>query len=203
MSGRTSDARGGVSPEDRALAAVPLVRAIVDDLAPQLPEVAVDDLLSAGLVALMDAASRFEPEVDGDFAAYAGALVRSALLLDLRSSELEAGPTALGTLPEPVSAEGWLRSLESAIVDLWTRRMPGEDLDDEEAGLAASRLVRRRAEALMMLRDALRATTEEPDGDDDLIAARQASYAAIAERHAMLRAQVLGRGDQDDELRQA
>lgn len=192
MGGRATGGPGEVSPEDRALAAVPLVDAIVDQLAPQLPGVARDDLLSAGLVALLDAANRFEPTADGDFDAYAAALVRSALLLDLRSAPPEAGATPVGALPEPRSAAAWLQTLHATIDDLWTRRMPVEEADDaDDDGLAAAQLVRLRAESLMVLRNALAANAEEPDWDDDLIAARQATYAAIADRHALLRAHAL------------
>lgn len=168
---------GAVSAEDMALAALPLVHRVVAEVAPRLPAAATDDLLSVGLVAVLDAATRFESAVDGEFEVYAAALVRSALLLDVRPSEPGAGSTPL--VPDP--AVEALRERH--------RRVLAESTDDPEH--AAAQVVSLRAEALMMLRDALGDTAATPATDLGRQAARRASYGAVASRQALLLASSL------------
>ena len=65
---------------------MPLVRKIALGLSRKAPSsVSVDDLVSAGLYGLVDAASRFDPERADQFQSYAEARVRGAMIDELRS----------------------------------------------------------------------------------------------------------------------
>ena len=75
--------------EELAKEYMPLVRRIAHGLSRKAPPtVTVDDLVSAGLYGLVDAASRFDPERSEQFQSYAEARVRGAMIDELRS----AGP---------------------------------------------------------------------------------------------------------------
>jgi RNA polymerase sigma factor for flagellar operon FliA len=65
---------------------MPLVRRIAVGLSRKAPaSVTVDDLVSAGLYGLVDAASRFDPARADQFQSYAEARVRGAMIDELRS----------------------------------------------------------------------------------------------------------------------
>src|SRR6478736_10414039 len=106
--GPRSNAR--LSAQELALQCVPMVHSIVDGVAARVPKsVPRDELHSAGLVALTEAARAFDPERDGAFEVYATALIRSALLdVVIASQDREAEsrhpvePVVLAVVPADV-----------------------------------------------------------------------------------------------------
>jgi len=71
-----------------ALRYVPFVRRIAVRLARGLPShIALEDLVSAGMIGLIDALDRFDPEKGQRFETYAEFRVRGAILDDLRRSD--------------------------------------------------------------------------------------------------------------------
>lgn len=74
-----------------ALRYVPFVRRIAVRMARGLPShVALDDLVSAGMIGLIDALDRFDPQKGQRFETYAEFRVRGAILDDLRRADLMA-----------------------------------------------------------------------------------------------------------------
>jgi RNA polymerase sigma factor for flagellar operon FliA len=70
---------------------IPFVRRIAARLARGLPShVALDDLVSAGMIGLIDALDRFDPDKGQRFETYAEFRVRGAMLDDLRRADLMA-----------------------------------------------------------------------------------------------------------------
>lgn len=70
---------------------LPMVRALARRLGRRLPPyIEIDDLVSAGVVGLMEAMDRFDPERNTAFAAYAEFRVRGAMLDELRRRDLMA-----------------------------------------------------------------------------------------------------------------
>src|SRR5690606_20378352 len=66
----------------------PMVKRMAHHLAARLPaSVQLDDLIQAGLIGLMDAATRFEESQGVQFETYATQRVRGAMLDELRSSD--------------------------------------------------------------------------------------------------------------------
>jgi RNA polymerase sigma factor for flagellar operon FliA len=66
----------------------PLVRRMAHHLAAKLPSsVDVDDIIQAGLIGLMDAASKFEASQGNQFETYASQRIRGAMLDELRSND--------------------------------------------------------------------------------------------------------------------
>ena len=91
MSTNTTTERGmdRVQQEELAREYLPLVRRIAHGLSRKAPaSVTVEDLVSAGMYGLVDAATRFDPERAEQFQSYAEARVRGAMIDELRS----AGP---------------------------------------------------------------------------------------------------------------
>jgi RNA polymerase sigma factor for flagellar operon FliA len=73
--------------EELAKEYFPLVRRIAHGLSRRAPTgVTVDDLVSAGMYGLVDAASRFDPERAEQFQSYAEARVRGAMIDELRAT---------------------------------------------------------------------------------------------------------------------
>jgi RNA polymerase sigma factor (sigma-70 family) len=192
------------SAQELALESLSMVRSIVDGVVARVPKsVQRDDLESAGLVALTDAARTFDPERDGAFEVYATALIRSALLdvvIATQEQEIEdripvepAAPTT-----EPADTDERLVSLRDAIGELSERhrRVVGRYfLDNEpvsgiasELGVAEAQVVQLRTEALMLLRDALVAGSDRKAEPWERDAARRAMYAALASRRSLVQA---------------
>jgi RNA polymerase sigma factor for flagellar operon FliA len=68
---------------------LPLVRRVAQRLARRLPShVALDDLLGAGVVGLLEAMDRFDPSRATEFSAYAEFRIKGAILDDLRQRDL-------------------------------------------------------------------------------------------------------------------
>lgn len=67
---------------------IPTIRRIARQFAKRLPShVHVDDLIGAGLLALVKAYKRFDPTRGGGFEAYANSRIRGAMLDELRASD--------------------------------------------------------------------------------------------------------------------
>jgi len=193
-----------LSAQELALESVSMVRAIVDEIVARVPKsVRRDDLQSAGLVALTDAARAFDPERDGGFEVYATALIRSALLdvvIASQSQEIAARVPDEPTSPaaDRADVDERLVGLRTAIGELSERhrRVVGRYfLDNEpvagiadELGVAEAQVVRLRTEALMLLRDALAATSDPKAEPWERDAARRAMYAALASRRSLVQA---------------
>jgi RNA polymerase sigma factor for flagellar operon FliA len=66
----------------------PLVRRLAHHLAAKLPaSVQIDDIIQAGLIGLMDAASRYEEDAGSHFETYATQRIRGAMLDELRQND--------------------------------------------------------------------------------------------------------------------
>ena len=168
---------GRLSAEELALESVPMVRSIVDGVIARVPRsVQRDALESAGLVALTEAAGAFEPDRDGAFEVYAAARIRSALIDVVRATqarEIEARMPVEPAAPavDPAEPDDRLVSLRDAIGELSERhrRVVSRYFVDDapesgiaaELGMAEAQVVQLRTEALMLLRDALAASTDE------------------------------------------
>ena len=88
MTTNTNPETGMSKAEQEALAKeyMPIVKRIAHGLYRRAPSgVSVDDLVSAGLYGLVDAASRFDPARAEQFQSYAEARVRGAMIDELRS----------------------------------------------------------------------------------------------------------------------
>jgi RNA polymerase sigma factor for flagellar operon FliA len=73
------------------MAYLPLVRALARRLGRRLPPyIELDDLVSAGVVGLMEALQRFDPSRDTAFKSYAEFRIRGAMLDELRRRDLMA-----------------------------------------------------------------------------------------------------------------
>jgi RNA polymerase sigma factor for flagellar operon FliA len=78
-------ARGGALENELAAEHLPLVRMVVNRLAASLPShVDLEDLYSAGLVGLLDALRRYNPNSRASFETYARLRIRGAVLDELR-----------------------------------------------------------------------------------------------------------------------
>ena len=67
---------------------VPLVKRMAHHLLARLPaSVQVDDLVQAGMIGLMDAASRFEEGQGAQFETYASQRIKGAMLDELRAND--------------------------------------------------------------------------------------------------------------------
>src|SRR5262245_57756425 len=99
---RSSAPPGGRSPARKALPAayesppgqrddvlrrhLPLVRRVVQRLAARKPpHIEIDDLVSWGIVGLLDAISKYDPKKEASFSTYAQFRIRGAVLDHLRS----------------------------------------------------------------------------------------------------------------------
>lgn len=206
-SGANANGPGALSAQELALESMPLVESIVDRVVARVPKsVQRDDLESAGLVALTDAARTYDPERDGAFEVYATALIRSALLdvvIATQAREIEDRIPAEPAVPaaEPAEGDERLVGLRKAIGELSERhrRVVGRYfLDNEpvsgiasELGVAEAQVVRLRTEALMLLRDALAASSDPRAAPWERDSARRAMYAALAGRRSLVRASAM------------
>lgn len=109
---------------------VDLVRYEVDRVASGLPDqVDREDLVSAGMIGLIRAVDRYDPGRGASFRTYAGALMRGAILDELR--RMDWAPRGL---------RGRYRELESALSELRRRlgRQPDESEIIERLGITAA-----------------------------------------------------------------
>jgi len=202
MSGANENGPGArQSAQELALESMSMVRSIVDGVIARVPKsVRRDALESAGLVALTDAAGTFDPDRDGAFEVYATALIRSALLdvVIASQAQTQARIPAEPSVPavDPADTDERLVGLRDAIGELSARhrRVVGRYfLDNEpvsgiasELGVAEAQVVQLRTEALMLLRDALAASSDPKAEPWERDAARRAMYAALASRRSLV-----------------
>ena len=84
--GKTGYAALGRSREDVLRQYLPLVRRVVQRLAARKPpHIEIDDLVSWGIVGLLDAIGKYDPKKEASFATYAQFRIRGAILDHLRS----------------------------------------------------------------------------------------------------------------------
>ena len=66
----------------------PLIRFVAQRIAARLPSnIDIDDLISAGVIGLMDAIEKYDPSRDNKFKTYAEFRIRGAILDELRSQD--------------------------------------------------------------------------------------------------------------------
>jgi RNA polymerase sigma factor FliA len=121
-------ATGQPDIEQRVVEFAPLVRRMAHHLAAKLPSsVDVDDIIQAGLIGLMDAASRFEASQGNQFETYASQRIRGAMLDELRQNDWV-----------PRSVRKAFRQIERAISKLEQRlgRAPHEPEIAAEIGVS-------------------------------------------------------------------
>jgi RNA polymerase sigma factor for flagellar operon FliA len=81
-------ATGTMNVESRVAEFAPLVRRMAHHLAARLPSsVQVDDIIQAGLIGLMDAATRFEQSQGFQFETFASQRIKGAMLDELRRND--------------------------------------------------------------------------------------------------------------------
>ena len=101
-------ATGTLNVEQRITDFAPLVRRMAHHLAAKLPaSVEIDDIIQAGMIGLMDAATRFEEAQGFQFETFASQRIRGAMLDELRQNDWL-----------PRSMRKTLRRIESAITKL-------------------------------------------------------------------------------------
>jgi RNA polymerase sigma factor for flagellar operon FliA len=121
-------ATGAVAVEQRIAEFTPLVRRMAHHFAAKLPaSVQLDDIIQAGLIGLMDAASRFEEAQGNQFETFASQRIRGAMLDELRQNDWL-----------PRSMRKSLRRIENAINKLEQRygRAPTEAELAKELGVS-------------------------------------------------------------------
>jgi RNA polymerase sigma factor for flagellar operon FliA len=153
---RVTDAAVDTSERDRlVLEHAPLVKLLARRLARRLPAtVDVEDLMSIGMVGLVEAAGRYQPTLGVPFEAFARRRVQGAMLDALRDLDWV-----------PRSMRRKQRDVEAAIAALEQRlgREPTEDEIAREAGLTLEQLRGALDEIRMLELGAARAL----DGSDD------------------------------------
>lgn len=98
----------------------PLVKRIAYHLKARLPAtVIVDDLLQAGMIGLLEAANKYDPDQGASFETYAGIRIRGAMLDELRRNDWA-----------PKSVHRKVRDITEAIRNIENRE--GRDARDEE-----------------------------------------------------------------------
>jgi RNA polymerase sigma factor FliA len=123
-----SDGAQNSDQERKLLEHLPIVRYLARRIHERLPHhVEMEDLVSAGVVGLMDAFAKFDPNKQVQFRSYAQFRIRGAILDSLRT--LDWGPRDL-------RKKG--RAVEGAIQQLTARlgRIPGEAETADELGLS-------------------------------------------------------------------
>ncbi len=98
----------------------PLIKFIAHRLAMRLPShISIDDLISAGVIGLMDALAKFDPDKKVEFKTYAEFRIRGAMLDELRSMDWV-----------PRSVRQKATQIERAINQLEKKK--GRSVEDEE-----------------------------------------------------------------------
>ena len=98
----------------------PLIRFVAQRIAARLPSnIDIDDLISAGVIGLMDAIEKYDPSRDNKFKTYAEFRIRGAILDELRSQDWV-----------PRSVRDKAKKIERAYAELEQRH--GRAVSDEE-----------------------------------------------------------------------
>ena len=125
-----NDAAGAINGEQERLLLehLPIVRFLARRIHERLPQhVDIEDLVSAGVVGLMDASSKFDPQKKVQFRSYAQFRIRGAILDSLRT--LDWSPRDLRRKGR--AAEGAIRALTARL-----GRLPAEAEVAAEMGLS-------------------------------------------------------------------
>lgn len=116
-----------ISPEEKNKLVTeysPLIKFIAQKIASRLPaNIEIDDLISSGVIGLMDAIDKFDPTRDNKFKTYAEFRIRGAILDELRSQDWV-----------PRSIRDKSKILDKTIVQLETEL--GRSATDEEVAQA-------------------------------------------------------------------
>lgn len=111
---------------------MPLVHRIARSLYKKLPKsVDIDDLISAGTIGLIEALSRFDPERNVDFGAYARIRIRGAMVDSLR---------AMDWRPRHLRDKAQLVQKSSRALTARLGRIPDTEEISEEAGIPLDEL---------------------------------------------------------------
>lgn len=110
--------------EEIILQYTPLIKYIAHRLAMRLPpHIAMDDLISAGVIGLMDAITKYDPDKKVEFKTYAEFRIRGAMIDELRSMDWV-----------PRSVRQKATQIERTITQL--ERKQGRSVEDEEIAFA-------------------------------------------------------------------
>lgn len=167
-------------PDELVLAAVPLIETIVDELAARVRgPLDRDHLTSVALVAALDAAHAYDEDVDGFFPRYVSALLRSALLGEIRGGHLRPGPE--DRIPaEPADDDEPIAALARGLHELTEREVElTDDLMEHPRPELLGELIQVRTEALGLVRRAMTAREAAPSGAPERAAARGSAFAAV------------------------
>ncbi len=163
------------TPEEREaeiLRHLPLVQTVVDRLAATLPSsVDRDDLMSAGVMGLMEAVERFDAQRDNAFSTYAVLRIRGAVIDELRARDWV-----------PRSARERAREYRRAVTDLSAKlgRSPHDAELANAMGCSEADLPDIERSAHLCTQVSL----DEPVGDDTALSALLASSDGDAENPA-------------------
>src|SRR5205807_1313750 len=131
---------------------LPLVQYAVSDMVGRIPrQVPRDDLVSAAMVGLAQAARSFDPERGISFERYASTRIRGALIDELRSRDWASR-----------SVRFKARRMAACVEDLTAElgRAPSTTEVAEELGVSESRISQMRAEALGLLKEGINSQLE-------------------------------------------
>ncbi|MGE0634152.1 MAG: sigma-70 family RNA polymerase sigma factor, partial [Pseudobdellovibrionaceae bacterium] len=97
----------------------PLIRFVAQKIAVRLPSnIELDDLISAGVIGLMDAIEKYDPSRDNKFKTYAEFRIRGAILDELRSQDW---------VPRSVRDKSKLLDRTTIQLEQSLGRLPGEE----------------------------------------------------------------------------
>lgn len=165
-------------PDELVLAALPLIETIVEEMATRVRgPIDHEHLTSVALVAALDAAKSYIPQEDGPFPRYINALLRSALLGEVRA-RVRAVP--VDRLPvEPAEDDEAIAALCQMLHELSERELElTDDLIDRSAPDLLGELIQVRTEALTLVQQAMLAREAAPAGPPEEAAARGSAFAA-------------------------
>lgn len=168
------------SPDELVLAAVPLIETIVDELASRVRgPVDRDHLTSVALVAALDAAHAYDQDVDGFFPRYVAALLRSALLGEVRGGGLR--PVPEDRIPaQQADDDEAIAALARDLHELTEREVElTDDLMEHPRPELLGELIQVRTEALGLVQRAMMAREAAPAGSPERAAARGSAFAAV------------------------
>jgi RNA polymerase sigma factor (sigma-70 family) len=91
--------------DKRVLRHLPLVRSVANRMGPRLPQVEVDDLVSAGTIGLIEAVDRYDAELGVPFASFAYRRIKGAIIDELRRLPGTRRAAAANAISEPLSLQ--------------------------------------------------------------------------------------------------
>ena len=137
--------------EQIVLEHTPLIRYIVNRIAVRLPShIDLDDLHNTGVIGLMDAIEKYDPEKNCKFKTYAEFRIKGAILDQLRSLDWVPRSVrqksrrlerAYGEVETRLSAEGFLADQEQALATAATEATAARVLAEERYARGLSNLI--------------------------------------------------------------